>query len=222
MTCFAPTYRAIASRYPTTGIYDRIASSAEYADIIALEALTNPRVLDEQAAYTAKIRVEDRIFGPGTYPITSSFVYSTAGRFCDGSFGVYYAALSESTAIAESIYHTSLFLRSTNETSTDVDKRIYTATANAEVDDIRTRSMRSKLYHQSNYKTSQIYGRRLYEVNLLDGIVYNSVRDAGGECVVFFRPRVLSDCLVYKYVQLRWDGTRVVAFADLANIRNYE
>jgi hypothetical protein len=217
-----PTYRAIATRYPTAGIYDRIATSAEYADVIAIEELTNPRIREERRLFEAKIRPKDRLFGPGTYPVVASFVYSQAGRFCDGSFGVYYAGLSEQTAIAESAYHTAVFLRATHQGSTDADKRIYTAIIDAELHDIRKPSMRAKVYDPSDYTASQTYGRRIYDADILDGILYNSVRDLGGHCVVAFRPRVITNCAVHKYVQLRWDGQQIIGTAELTNIRKYE
>jgi hypothetical protein len=216
---FAPTFRAVATRYPTAGIYDRIASSAELADVIAIEALTNPRIREEASAYGRKVRPADRISGPGTTPIIASFAYSVAGRFCDGTYGVYYAGLEEQTTIAESRYGTEVFLRSTSEPSIDVDKRIYTATIEGDLDDVRPRSMRAKIYDPNDYSASQAYGRKLYDADVVDGIVYNSIRNRGGHCIVAFRPRIVSDCIIAKYIQFRWDGHRIVSVADLANIR---
>lgn len=218
---FAPTFRAIASRYPTVGVYDRIADSIELADLIAVEALTNPRLREEASAYGRKVRPADRISGPGTTPIIASFAYSVAGRFCDATYGVYSAGLDEPTTIAESRYGTEVFLRSTSEPSIDVDKRIYAATIEGAFDDVRPRSMRSKIYDPSDYSASQTYGHKLYGADVVDGIVYNSVRNRGGHCVVAFRPRVVTDCVVHKYVQFRWDGHRIVSVAEVADIRLY-
>jgi hypothetical protein len=217
---WATSYRAVASRYPTVGVYDRIADPAQLPALLEIEALTNPRVREEVAAYR-KIRPEDAIAGPGSTPIMASFAYSGASRFCDGTYGVYYAGRDEETAIAESRYHTEAFLRATQQPSIDVDKRIYVAAIEGDFDDIRGRSMRSKLYAAApdDYGYSQRYAHTLYARNRVDGIVYNSVRRSGGQCIVAFRPRVVSKAHVRKHVQFRWDGRRIVGVTDLVNIR---
>jgi hypothetical protein len=218
---WAPSYRVVASRYPTLSVYDRIADSASFAELLEIEALTNPRVREEAGAFR-KVRPEDLISGPGSTPIMASFAYSGPSRFCDGTFGVYYAAREEATAIAESRYHTETFLRATHEASVDVDKRVYTATIAGEFDDIRGRSMRSKLYAAAldDYAYSQRYAHALYRKNRVDGILYNSVREPGGQCVAGFRPRSIAKARIRKHVQFRWDGERIAGIVDLINIRN--
>jgi hypothetical protein len=218
---WAPSYRAVASRYPTVSVYDRIVDAANFATLLEIEALTNPRVREEAGPYR-KVRPEDAIAGPGSTPIMASFVYSGPSRFCDGSYGVYYAGREEETAIAESRYHTEAFLRATHQPSIDVDKRLYVATIAGEFDDIRGRSMRSKLYAAApdDYGYSQRYAHRLYARNRVDGIVYNSVRNPGGQCVAAFRPRSVSRAHIRKYVQFRWDGRRIAGVVDLVNIRD--
>jgi hypothetical protein len=217
---WAISYRAVASKYPTVGIYDRISDPANLTTLLEIEALTNPRMREEAAAYR-KIRPEDAIAGPGSTPIMASFAYSGASRFCDGTYGVYYAGREEETAIAESRYHTEAFLRATHQPSIDVDKRIYVAAIEGEFDDIRGRSMRSKLYASApdDYAYAQRYALKLYARNHVDGIVYNSVRRSGGQCIVAFRPRVVSKAHIRKHVQFRWDGRRIVGVTDLVNIR---
>jgi hypothetical protein len=217
---WAPSFRAVASKYPTVSVYDRITDPANFAVLLEIEALTNPRAREEAGAYR-KVRPADAIAGPGTTPIMASFAYSGPSRFCDGSYGVYYAARQEATAIAESRYHTEAFLRATQQPSIDVDKRIYAATIAGDFDDIRGRSMRSKLYAAApdDYDFSQRYAHRLYERNRVDGIVYNSVRNPGGQCLAAFRPRIISRAHIRKYIQFRWDGRRIAGVVDLVNIR---
>lgn len=216
---WTPSYRVIASRYPTVSVYDRIAGPKNFEALLELEALTNPRAREEAGDFR-KVRIEDRIAGPGTTPIMASFAYSGASRFCDGTYGVYYAAREYDTAIAESLFHTEQFLRATSEPSVDVDKRVYAADIRGRFDDIRAKTPRSKLYDPGDYAYSQRYAHRLYEANAVDGIVYRSVRRREGECVAAFRPRSLSNARIFKYVQFRWDGTRIVATADLSGIRS--
>jgi hypothetical protein len=217
---WAPSYRAVASKYPTVSVYDRIAGATNFATLLEIEALTNPRIREEAGAYR-KVRPEDVVAGPGSTPIMASFVYSGPSRFCDGTYGVYYAAREEATAIAESRYHTEAFLRATHQPSIDVDKRLYVATIDGAFDDIRGRSLRSKLYAAApdDYGYSQRYAHRLYARNRVDGIVYNSVRNPDGQCVAAFRPRIVSKAHIRKYIQFRWDGRRITGIVDLVNIR---
>lgn len=217
---WAPSYRVVASRYPTVSVYDRISDAANFAALLEIEALTNPRVREEAGAFR-KVRPDDVVTGPGSTPIMASFAYSGPSRFCDGSYGVYYAGREEETAVAESRYHTEAFLRATAQPSIDVDKRIYTAVIDGTFDDIRPRSMRSKLYAAApdDYSYAQRYAHRLYDRNRVDGIVYNSVRAPGGQCVASFRPRIISNAHIRKYIQFRWDGRRIAGVVDLMNIR---
>ena len=42
-----PAYRVIPSRVPSIGLFERVASPADFAALYALEAMTNPRIRDE-------------------------------------------------------------------------------------------------------------------------------------------------------------------------------
>lgn len=212
-----PAYRLIASKYPTVSIYDRIASAKNFEAILELEALTNPRIREEAGDFR-KIRAEDRVTGPGTTPVMASFAYSGTSRFSDGSYGVYYAAHDEETAIVESRFWTTRFLRATNEPSIDVDKRVYCARITGSYDDLRGRSKRSALYDPESYAESQYYAHERYRENAVDGIVYRSVRREDGECVCVFRPRLVTDCRLCAYVQFRWDGARIASTATMTRI----
>ena len=212
-----PSYRVVSSKYPTVSVYDRIVDARNFQAVLELEALTNPRVREEAGDYR-KIRAEDTVAGPGSTPVMASFAYSGASRFTDGSYGVYYAAHDEETAIAESRYWTQVFLSATNEPSIDVDKRMYSARVRGSYDDLRSRSKRSRVYDPNSYEYSQAYARGLYQENVVDGIVYNSVRRNGGECVCAFRPRLVTDCRIAAYLQFRWDGSRIIGMAEITRI----
>ncbi|MBV8149117.1 MAG: RES family NAD+ phosphorylase [Candidatus Eremiobacteraeota bacterium] len=198
-------------------VYDRIVDTAHFAELLEIEALTNPRVREEAGDFR-KVRAKDAVSGSGTTPIMASFAYTAHSRFSDGSFGVYYASCDEATALAETIYHKTAFLRATNEPSIDLDERMYRAAVSGKFDDIRARSPRSKLYDPDDYAGSQRYGGRVYAADMLDGILYRSVRRPAGECVAVFRPRCIAKCRMHKYLRLRWDGTSIVNVAVLTSL----
>lgn len=211
--------RLISTKYPTVSAYDRICDTPSFSALLELESLTNPRMREEIGDYR-KVRREDAISGPGSTPVMASFAYAQPSRFCDGTFGVYYAGRDEATAIAESRYHTERFLRATSEPSIDVDKRVYTAVIDGSFDDLRKRRPASPLFTRSpdKYALAQAYARRLYEANVVDGILYGSVRRPGGQCVAAFRPRVVSEAKLVKYIQFRWDGSAIVGTFHLTDI----
>jgi RES domain len=202
------SYRIVYSRYPFTGIFDRIADPAEIEAVIALEARTNDRILDETGALSL-VRAGDRITGPGTMPIMASFTHSKASRFSNGSFGVYYAAKHLPTAIAESTYHVAAFYQATAESSADIDMRVYEARIRGTFDDLLSLRLSDPRLDPHSYARSQPYGQSVYDANELDGILYPSVRDSEHHpAVACYRPRVVSNCHSNRYLLYRWDGTQ--------------
>ncbi len=97
------------------------------------------------------VRPADRISGPNTAPVMASFTHTQPSRFSDGSFGVYYAANDEATAIAETVYHRARFLRDAGFANERLDMRVYTATIKGALDDLRAKTARSKLYDPKSY-----------------------------------------------------------------------
>jgi hypothetical protein len=63
-------------------------------------------------------------------------------------------------------------------------------------------------YHSSSYGVSQELALQLCE-NGSRGIVYESVRDEGGECAAVFRPRLLSNCRQERHLCYVWDGKTI-------------
>ena len=64
------------------------------------------------------------------------------------------------------------------------------------------------LYHPSSYAVSQETARTLRDAGS-DGIVYESVRNPGGECAAVFRPRLLSNCRQERHLCYVWDGSEI-------------
>ena len=101
-TSWKPSYRLIASRYPTVSLYDDIADPADLEVVFAIEALTNPRIRNDLGQLQL-VPPEERISGAGSTPIMAAFTHLNpeGSRFSDGSYGVYYAAQDLDTAVAE-------------------------------------------------------------------------------------------------------------------------
>jgi hypothetical protein len=211
-----PSYRLIPSRYPTVGLYDAIADPADLDVVFAIEALANPRIRDELGELTLVPR-EERVTGPGATPVMAAFTHLNpeGSRFSDGTYGVYYAAHSLETAIAEVSHHRGVFLRRTDEPAIDVDMRLITASVEAELHDLleaegeaANTDRYASVLDADDYGPSQALGRRLRAAQSW-GIRYPSVRHAGGECVGIFRPRALRHAKAAAHLALHWDGTRI-------------
>jgi len=84
--------------------------SGEFDALAEIESLTNERLREELGAL-ARIPHHRRVVGPGTTPIMAAFTHLNpeGSRFSDGTFGVFYAARAESTAIRETVFHRERF-----------------------------------------------------------------------------------------------------------------
>ena len=207
-------FRIIPSRYPTVSIFEAVTDPRDLETVLLLEAATNPRILDE-AGELPLVRLEDRISGPGTTPIMAAFTHAKPSRFSDGIFGIYYAGREEPTAIAETAYHRSLFLRDAGLPNERLDMRVYAAVISGSYDDIRKKSMTDPVYDPNSYAASQRYGTARYTSNIVDGILFRSVRRPEGECVAVFRPRRVEACRELKHLEYRYEDYRLLAVLDI-------
>lgn len=209
------SYRIIPSIYPTVGLFDDVADPADLQAIVALESATNPRILTE-AGELSLVRPEERITGEGTTPIMAAFTHAKSSRFSDGTYGVYYSAHDQETAIAETAYHRLRFITDAGLRSEIVHMRVYSGHVRGSFDDVRGRGLRSKIYDPDSYAFSQQYARRIFDANRMDGIVFRSVRRPEGECVAVFRPRRITNVRVVRHLQYRFEEGRFLGAMEIA------
>lgn len=204
-----PCYRLIPSYFPPISVYERVANPADLEAVFAVENLTNPR-LRQEAGDISIVPPDDRVSGPGTTPIMAAFTHLNpeGSRFCDGSYGVYYAGGTLDTAIAETRYQRERFLARTKEAPIEIDMRTYLADLDGDLHDIRGRTDLNDIYDPESYTASQALGRELKSLNSY-GVAYDSVRHQGGECVGVFRPPILSNCMQGPHYCYVWDGTQI-------------
>ena len=177
--------------------------------------MTNDRLRDE-VGVLALVPPEDRVSGPGTTPIMAAFTHLNpeGSRFTDGSFGVFYAGLTLDTAIAETRHHRARFLAATDEPAQEIDMRVYAVDLEAGLHDIRgLADSHAYLYDPDSYIHAQGLGAELRDAGA-DGILYQSVRDPGGECAAVFRPRLLSNSRQERHLCYMWDGTAITTIYE--------
>jgi hypothetical protein len=211
-----PCFRVISSRFPTIHLFERVADPADWDALYWLESLTNSRLRDEVGEIELVPR-EDRVFGPGASVIMAPFTHlNPAGsRFADHTFGAFYAAASLATSVAETRYHRENFLRATHEGPIELDMRSYLGDVTAGFHDIRgRRDQMPDIYDPYSYATSQKLGRAL-KLAGSNGVVYESVRHAGGECLAIFRPRLVQNLRQGLHLRYVWDGERISQVYEL-------
>jgi len=210
LSVWKPCYRLIASRYPTVVLYDDIADPADLAVVFAIEGLTNPR-LREELGQLQLVDADDRISGPGATPIMAAFTHLNpeGSRFSDGHYGVYYAADTLATALAEVSHHRAVFLARTKEPAIDIDLRVVLADLKAPLHDLRgLRDSQPALYDPLDYTAGRQLGAALRATGSA-GIRYWSVRHPAGQCAAVLRPRALGRARGGAHIALHWDGQRI-------------
>ena len=165
---------------------------------------------------------KDRVYGPGAGYVMAPFAYPSPDgtRFgppamTAGSFGVYYAARDETTAIAEVKHHRVAFLEAVKAAAQDLDFEVLNAPiTGSQFYDLRDKERDFKdVYSPTDYKSSQRLGAELRDRGA-DGIVYDSVRREGGECVAVFRPRCVGPARPVKKLIFRWNGSGISAVIE--------
>ncbi len=204
----------MSSRFPPTGLFDRVSSSEDLEIVQAIEGLTNDRLRDELGQIHL-VPEDERVYGSGMSPIMAAFTHLNpeGSRFSDGSFGVYYAAKSINTAIGETLFHRARFLAATKQPPIEIDMRSYASNIDARLHDIR--GQQKSLVEIYNPNPSRYAAAQDLAVNLRKsgskGIIYDSVRDTGGECAAIFRPNILKPVVQGKHYCYVWNGQRMSA-----------
>jgi len=200
-------FRIVPSRFPPVGPWDRIAVPGDFDALAEIEGLTNPRIREELGALATVPR--DRwVSGPGTTPVMAAFTHLNpeGSRFSDGTYGVFYAAREIETAIRETVYHRERFLARTKEPPQRLQMRCYVTSISRLFHDIR--GAQPALHDPGSYAASQLFARKLRTANS-NGIVYDSVRKAGGQCVAAFWPDCVGACTQRRHHEYHWDGAAI-------------
>jgi hypothetical protein len=188
---------------------------------VALRARTDP-LLNALIQPALAIPPKDRVYGPGAGYVMAPFAYPSPDGTRFGppsltadSFGVYYAARDEATAIEEVKYHRTAFLEAMRAPAQDLDFEVLKAPVKgAHFYDLRDRQRDfPDVYSPTDYSASQKLGVDLRGRDA-DGIAYDSVRREGGECVAVFRPRCVGPARPVKQLIFRWDGAVITAVLE--------
>ncbi|MGO1462246.1 MAG: RES family NAD+ phosphorylase [Marinobacter sp.] len=211
------TYRIIPSHYPPIDLFERIYEPDEFELAFEIEGMTNPRLRDE-AGDVELVLPEDRISGPGSTPVMASFTHIGFGsRFADRNFGVYYAASTLDAAIRETVFHKEREMAAAQEDTIELTMRAYIGKVALELHDIRGPEFAD--LHNPNaddYALSQKFAR-YWRSKGSNGLLYNSVRHPGSECIAAFKPGSVTIPVQGPHLKYFWDGDkqRITHWAEI-------
>ncbi len=205
------TYRVIPSKFPPINFFEDLVDPALMDELFYVESLTNERLRDD-AGDISLVSKEDRVCGKGSSVVMAAFTHISKdcpSRFSDGSFGIYYAAKEIETALREKAYHSEKFYAYTNEPAGLITVRVYQSKKISHpLADIRSKTY-SHLHHPTEYVASQSFALTLKKAKE-NGLVFNSVRHEGGQCIAIFRacviPLPVNQTQHFNYI---WNGDKI-------------
>ena len=203
------THRLIPSKYsePDQSVLARVADDDQHlADIFDLDNATNDRLLAESELLPG-IGLRELVFGvPYHRIVNAAFTHAhpLGSRFNGPDRGAWYAAFEIETAQAEIAFHKTLQLAEIRRFDDDVAVDDYLADFSGEFHDLRDGGF-AEILDPESYVASQALAERLVEAGGL-GVVYPSVRRAGGTCLACFRPALVMNVRRGPTYRLRWSG----------------
>jgi hypothetical protein len=220
---WAQAARLVPSRYRPSDCFERIAEDPETQDLqIRLADFTASGMGDLAAQDPSRI-----LFGPGAGWINACYLVPRPGRFSTARQGAFYAARELATSLAEVRYHLELSYRTEGiQEAQDLEYRALRVHLAGTFHDLRskarTRAPWSAVYDPVSYAASQALAGQLRGAGSR-GILWLSLRHAGGECCAVFDPGTLRACRHDTYLTFRWNGREVAQvyerrILELANI----
>lgn len=209
--------RIIRSVFPPIDLFEDIADPADWPLLISAEQKTNPRI----AATIGNLDLvppERRVGGNGASWLMAPFTHVSVdrpSRFTNGSYGVLYVGIGFETALFETIHHHGRFMLRTREAPGWTSQfREIVLSVNADLHDLRAQAPElAPALDPAQYAAAQALGANL-KVGGSNGIVYPSVRHAGGECTALFYPDCASNPVQGRHLDYHWDGARVDLVRD--------
>lgn len=179
-------------------------------DLFDLDNATNAR-LRTQNGGAAGINVDELVFGVPNFRIVNAaytYAHPQGSRFNDGRRGAWYCAFDVETALAEVSFHKAVEYAEINRFDDSVQYQCMLADFTATFHDIRNQPRYEGCLAPDSYIESQTLAERLLDGGSL-GVIYPSVRRAGGINLACFRPAVVGNVRKGAAYRLTWQGSPV-------------
>jgi len=213
------THRLVPSKRSTASVLVRIADDDEHLrDIFDLDQATNDRLLAE-AGRAAVIGPHELVFGvPYATVVNAAFCHAHpfGARFSGPERGAWYAAFEPETAQAEVAFHKSIELAEIGQWHETVTYDDYLADFSTPLHDLRSDAALGDCLAPDTYVASQELAERLLAAGSA-GVVYPSVRRAGGTCIACFRPALVGHVRRDRSWRFTWSGTDTPTVETIGN-----
>jgi hypothetical protein len=189
-------------------------------DLSEIEGATSGRLAAQQQG-TEGLQARELVGGlPHAHFINAAFAYfrpRELNRFNGPGRGAWYAALHVGTCQAEVAFHLTRELQRINDFNAVVDYAEMFASFAGEFVDLRSISPRPDCLHPDPAVGYPI-GNTLAELarsNGHNGIVYPSVRDEGGTCLVALWPAAVQSVAQGRVLRATWPGSPTPDWSEL-------
>jgi hypothetical protein len=209
--------RIIRSVYPPIDLFEDIADPADWPLLISAEMKTNPRLM-ETIGNIDLVPAERRVGGAGASYLMAPFTHVSPdrpSRFSDGRLGVLYAGDRFEVALLETVYHHERFMAQTSQAAgwTSQFREIVLDVA-GRLHDLRGGGgAYADALDPDGYAAGQALGASLRAAGS-GGLVYPSVRHAGGECAGLFYPDLAANPAQGRHLDYHWNGERVDLYRE--------
>ncbi|KFE52174.1 RES family NAD+ phosphorylase [Pseudomonas syringae] len=202
-------YRLVNSKFPPIDLFDDVASADEFEALYQIQALTNPRLLN-QTGRLELIPLADIPFGiTGCSYATAPFTHinPSGSRFSDGSYGVLYLADTLDTALAEVQHHQNKYWSNVQNLSYErfVFRGLSCTFNEAGMLDAVSVPLTDPIYDPDDYTDSHRLGREVRATGS-NGLRYRSVRAHGQYCWALLKPRPVSSIIQTAHYEMVWNG----------------
>jgi RES domain-containing protein len=204
------TCRLLPSRFvdEEDSVLAPLSDSPEHlADLFLLDNATNSRLAAERGLLPG-IGIDELVFGvPNFRIINAAYAYPRpeGSRFNSGQRGAWYCAFELDTAIAEVAFHKTVEYAEIGYFEDEVDYQLMLADFSGPFHDLRGQQAHKSSLNPRSYVASQKLGEVLLDSGSL-GVVYPSVRLAGGTNLVCFRPALVNHVRRSEAYRFTWSG----------------
>ncbi len=209
---FARTVRLVATARLRDPVLLGLVGRDRLDHLAAIEAATSARLAAEHHG-SAQLAARELVFGVAQASfINAAFAYSRpreANRFSGPGRGAWYAALSRQTAVAEVAFHLARELACIGDFHATVDYAELFAGFAGDFADLRGIVPSPACLDPDpavGYPLGNAYAGRVRAAGG-NGIVYPSVRHAGGTCLVALLPHAVQSVTQGDVLRLVWSGT---------------
>ena len=213
------TVRLVSSARLRESVLLGLADADDLAALAEIEGATSGRLIAEARGIDG-VSPHELVHGvPHAAHINAAFAYARPhmlNRFNGPARGAWYAALDVETCLAEVAFHMSRFLAESGITETAIDYAELHASFAGEFLDLRGLPHHPALDPDTGVGYPE--GNRLADAALakgLNGILYPSVRHAGGTCIAALVPHAVQSVAQGDIWRLTWAGGPEPAIARI-------